>query len=70
VIYPNPASDKIILHGLKTDSESQYEITGLDGKSMQQGVFNGLPIDIASLPEGIRVDSASERFMKKFVISR
>jgi len=51
VVYPNPASEEIIVSGEWNDHEI-YRLTGIDGKVWATGMLNG-SIQITQVPEGL-----------------
>jgi uncharacterized repeat protein (TIGR01451 family) len=72
LVYPNPATDKIIIES-KTTIESNYEITDINGKLLLKGSTKSMqPIGISSLESGfyflaLRTNQgkATYKFIKK-----
>jgi len=70
-LFPNPASNNIILEGLSAGTTPQYQIFSLTGQMVGSGeVSNGGSIGVSQLTPGlyiIRVQSGNEVISKKFV---
>lgn len=54
-IYPNPATDHIIVTGLPANTAGRYTINSMVGAKVAEGVLedNNVPIDISKLPSGV-----------------
>jgi len=67
-IYPNPAIDQIYLSGVNT--ESNYQITDLSGKIVQNNEVSSGSIDINDLDSGLYlliINSNGNQISKKFI---
>ena len=65
VLYPNPASDNIVLEGI---DEGAYTIANAVGVTISGGLYQGDAIDISTLQQGfyfISIDNRTIPFVKK-----
>ena len=71
VIYPNPATDRLQLKGIKTGT--QYRIIDITGKTVDSGQITNSSLNVFDLKEGIYMidlNSAGNRLVKKFQVVR
>lgn len=68
-LYPNPADQFIFLDGVAFND--QLTIFSIDGKRLQRSIYNGHPVDVANLEEGIYFlqisDSNKRTYVFKFI---
>ena len=68
VVYPNPASEVLIIHGI--DNQASYQIFNIMGKMVKSGTVNGNRIDILELGRGyyvLKVGDGSETNCLSFI---
>jgi hypothetical protein len=68
-VHPNPVRDVLYVSGMEALSPVPYRISDTLGARVAEGVFNGGPIDVASLPRGLYLLHLGEgkpvRFIKE-----
>ena len=71
LLFPNPANAELIING-HIDESSSYEITSIEGKSLQKGVVVNSSISIENLKSGLylikiktEIGESVQRFVKE-----
>lgn len=60
-VYPNPTGDAIRLIGV---DNQDVEIISVEGKSMFKGYYDGSPLNVSHLPQGIYFIKSDNKILK------